>query len=257
MTSSRAVNREKLGNREKFGSRFALPCMFALSCGVLLAGCAGPTPGPDKQFAGTMSGAVTGAGAGMVTGFQVGAGTGPGAAVGAGLGAVLGGVQGIVQDDIEDEILKSATESEAARARVLAHEALADHYRRRAQVHPGRDIFPADQFFAGDEGKLTVAGGYLVDELAALNRERLPYSRLVIRSYVKSATVEGPADRNEYGESLATRRANAIVNRMALAGVEPRRLVAQGMTLEAPLVLDPVDDPFRYNQAIEIIPLDR
>ena len=229
---------------------------------VITAGCAGPTPGPDKQFAGTMSGAMTGAGAGMVTGFQVGAGTGPGAAVGAGLGAVLGGVQGAVQDDVEDEIMASATDSAQARARVVAHEALADHYRRRAQLHPGRDIFPADQFFNGDESKLSLSGKYLVDELAALNRDRLPYSRLLVRCYLKSATLEDGSNgeengSNAYAEALATRRASAIVNQMAKAGVEARRLVGEGMLIAAPLVLDPIDDPFRYNQASELIPQDR
>lgn len=230
---------------------------FIITLGFVVAGCAGPTAGPDKQFAGTMSGAVTGAGAGMVTGFQVGAGTGPGAAVGAGLGAVLGGVQGAVQDDLEEEIMAAASDAEQERARVVAHEALADHFRRRAQVHPGRDIFPADQFFIGDSAKLSLVGRSIVDELASLNRERLPYSRLVVRSYVKSSPTEEGAAANEYAESLATRRANAVANRLVRAGIEARRVVAQGMLIEAPIVLDPVDDPFRYNQAIELMPVDR
>ncbi len=231
--------------------------LLVFATAFTVVGCAGPTPGPDKQFAGTMSGAMTGAGAGMVTGFQVGAGTGPGAAVGAGLGAVLGGVQGAVQDDFEEELMAAATDSEQARARVVAHEALADHYRRRSEVHPGRDIYPADQFFFGDEGRLTLAGRYLVDEIAELNRERLPYSRLVVRSYVKSVGNQDPTKNNDYAESLAKRRASAIVNRLTRAGLEPRRLVAEGMLIEAPLVLDPLDDPFRYNQAIELMPVDR
>ena len=252
--------------RCRVAGRLAFGSVLLSACAVFCTSCAGPVYGPDKQFAGTMSGAVTGAGAGMVTGFQVGAGTGPGAAIGAGLGAVLGGVQGAIQDDIEEEIMESASDSERARATVVAHEALADHYQRRAQVHPGRDIFPADQFFTGDESRLSLAGKYLVDEIAELNRNRVPYSRLVIRSYVKSASLVSEADStsitgtdiaNSYAEALASRRASAIVNRMAKAGIEPRRLVAEGMLIPAPLVLDPVDDPFRYNQAIEILPVDR
>ena len=65
---------------------------------LLLAGCVGPYPGPDKQGAGLVQGAAVGAGAGAVTGSQLAAGTGPGALVGAGVGAVAGSIQGFAKD---------------------------------------------------------------------------------------------------------------------------------------------------------------
>ena len=148
-----------------------IPC--ALWCGFAV-GCAAPQPGPDKQFVGAVGGAATGAGAGAVTGFQLGAGTGPGAAVGAGVGAVVGGIQGIVQDMQEQDMLRLAAESRREREKAYVHEILAEHYKRRIELHPTRDIYPADIFFRGDESTLTPAGTAIVLEIARLNKRRLP-----------------------------------------------------------------------------------
>jgi len=193
-----------------------------------------------------------GAGAGAVTGAQIASATGPGAFIGAGFGAVAGGVRGAMQDVMESqaEAIRDATEAE--RARAFAQERLAEHYQRRIDLHPTRDIFPADWFFYGDEARLRPEAMALVDEIARMNKERLPWSRLVITSYVKSS------DRAAlYSRSLAQHRAREIFNQFVRAGVEPRRLVAKGVILEDAILVDPEDVKDRYSQAIEIVLVDR
>jgi outer membrane protein OmpA-like peptidoglycan-associated protein len=225
---------------------------FAVVCMCLMCGCAGPQVGPDKQFVGTVEGAATGAGAGAVTGFQLSAGAGPGAAVGAGLGAVVGGIQGIIQDMQEEDMLRIAAETRQEREKAYVHEVLADHYKRRLELHPSRDIYPADLFFNGDEGKVKRSAVPLLKEIARLNKRRLPWSRLVIAAYAKSADSE-----SEYGQTLCQLRARAIGDYLVANGIEPRRVQTRAVLLTEPLLIDPADSPTRYNQAIEIIPLDR
>ena len=117
-----------------------------------------PKPGPDKQFVGTLQGGVTGAVGGAVTGFQVGSGTGPGAFVGAGVGAVTGGFRGLMQDRLEDELLQLQIDAASARGDAYAQRILQEQWRRRKELHPGRDIFPADIFFKADSVNLSPEG---------------------------------------------------------------------------------------------------
>ena len=219
---------------------------------LCLTACAGPTPGPDKQFGGTLQGAMTGAGTGAITGFHIAAASGPGAAIGAGLGAVAGGIQGLAQDQIEEDLMLLAKRTQKERQISQVHETLEDHYRRRLALHPTRDIYPADLFFYGDESRLNSQSRPLVREIGLLNKRRLPYSRLAVVAYAKSKDAN-----SEYGKQLVQRRARAIVNELARSGLEPRRLEARGVLLDAPLLIDPADSPSRYNQAIELVALDR
>ena len=229
-----------------------------LAASVFLAsiGCGSPNtppiPGPDKQGGGMLSGMVTGAGAGAVTGFQLSAATGPGAAVGAGFGAVAGSIQGAVQDSIEEENIRLAREISKERTIARVHQIVQDHYKRRIQLHPSRDIFPADLFFNGDESTLRPQAIALVKEIASLNKNRMSWSRLVIAAYVKSNDEDA-----EFPKTLAEKRAREIGDYFVRNGIEPRRIEARAVVIPAPLVIDPLDHPARYNQAIELIPLDR
>ena len=199
-----------------------------------------------------MSGAVMGAGTGAMTGFQLGGVTGPGAAIGAGFGAAVGAVQGAGQDQIEDQMFDLADATQRERATSVAQEILADHYARRLELHPTRDIFPADIFFRSDTSAIRPSGRYVLDEIARMNKERLTWSRLVIASYVKAHDPQ-----SSFALDLAQRRSKEIVNQLVHAGLEPRRLEARGLVISEPVLLDPNDDPLRYSQAVEIIPVDR
>ncbi|MCB0353772.1 MAG: hypothetical protein KDD64_09615 [Bdellovibrionales bacterium] len=236
-------------------------CSLLLVVGVLLVGgCVGPQPGPDKQAEGMFRGAALGAGAGAVYGAQITAGTGPGAAAGAGLGAVAGAVRGFFQDQAEEDLLRLAASSQREREVAYAHEILAEHFRRRAELHPTRDIFPADLFFAGDEFTLRPGADALVREMVKLNKNRMPWSRLVIASYVKGDEPQSEdlsVSSKSYSYQLAFRRASALGNAFVKYGIEPRRIEGRVVIVDEPVVVDPNDRPDRFNQAVELIAADR
>ncbi len=223
-----------------------------VSC-LLIIGCVGPTHGPDKQFEGLATGAATGAGAGAITGAQLGAATtGPGALVGAGLGAAVGAIQGYVQDQHEESLLRLSADSRLEREISFAHEALNEHYKRRAELHPTRDIFPSDLFFRGDEVNVRRSAKPIIRELAKLNKDRTSWSRFVITSYVKSSDEE-----SSYAHHLAESRAKNLGDLFVRYGIEPRRIVARGVLMSEAILHDPDDRKSRYNQAIELAPVDR
>ncbi len=222
---------------------------------LLVTGCSpatGPVEGPDKQFSGGLQGAITGAGAGAVTGFQMTAGTGPAALVGAGFGAIAGGIQGASEDNAEEEMMRLSAGTTYQRERAHVQHILNEHYKRRLELHPTRDIFPADLFFEGDSLVLSRQGRALVREIGFLNEKRLPWSRLVVAVYIKSAEGE-----NSYGEILAKKRAIQIGDALIKSGIEPRRIETRPTLMPAPVLIDPHDKPGRYNQAVEFLAADR
>lgn len=210
-----------------------------------------PRPGPDKQFTGTFYGALAGAGAGAVTGFETTAAAGPGAWIGAGFGGVFGMLSGLGVDLLEEDELRRADEQQYLREVAWVHEILSEHYARRMELHPNRDIYPADWFFESDSSSLKPEAELLVREIAHFTRRRMPWSRIMVAAYVTSRDSE-----SSYATYVTQRRAEAIATGFVRAGMEARRVRARGITLQEPLLLDPDDYPGRYRQAIEIIPLD-
>ena len=230
--------------------RLVLPALFLASLGCSHS--ATPVPGPDKQFSGTAQGALTGAGAGAATGFQVAAGTGPGALVGAGLGAIAGGIQGVMEDSAEESMLGIQSQTAAERQRAEVQGILQEHFKKRLKLHPTRDIYPADLFFQGDASKISRKGEAIVQELALMNKNRLPWSRLVVATYVKSA-----GETNSFAEHLAKRRAIQLGDAFIKYGIEPRRIETRPIIMSAPVLIDPDERPSRYNQAVEFIAVDQ
>lgn len=236
-------------------SRVAHLATLASLALAAVAGCSPakePVPGPDKMFTGTHLGALQGAGAGAITGAQLSAGAGPGVAVGAGFGAVVGMINGAMADSSEEAEIRLKAGVKKEQQRAFAQQVMAEHFKRRAAIHPARDIFPADIFFAGDSVKMCPSGVSVVQEIARMNEFRLPYSRLIIASYAKAVNPE-----SGYAEHLTEERAKEFVNQLVRAGIEPRRLETRVVVIDAPVLIDPFDNPTRYNQAIEIIPVDR
>lgn len=225
---------------------------LSLCLGCSAANNGEPIPGPDKQSSAALQGAVTGAGAGAVTGFQVTAGTGPGAIVGAGFGFISGAIQGASEDFAEEKMIELRQRATREERRAWAQKIIEEHFDKRLELHPTRDIFPADIFFSGDGAKLNNTGDALLETLAALNKNRAPWSRLVIATYVKSA-----GETNTFAEYLSKKRAIEIGDRLIKYGIEPRRIETRPVIISAPILIDPQDKPARYNQAVEIIAVDR
>ncbi|MCC6933831.1 MAG: hypothetical protein IT292_11380 [Deltaproteobacteria bacterium] len=226
----------------------ALSFLFLCSCNMHLRD---PYPGPDKQGQGLIYGAMMGAGSGAVTGFQTSAGAGPGALAGMGFGAIFGMFSGLGLDINEEGALENNKQLKELRETIWAQEMLAEHYSRRLELHPSRDIFPADWFFAGDGVQLTCRGEILVKEIARLNKSRMPWSRLMIAVYSVASNPQ-----SSYSEHLTRRRGEEIALVMVREGVEPRRIMTKQMTIPNALLIDPYDNANRYKQAIEIVALD-
>jgi hypothetical protein len=242
----------KMSTRKSATVRLVVSGVVSLGF-LVITGCSrNPVEGPDKVFVGESVGALEGAGAGAITGAQVSAGAGPGALVGMGVGALVGAIHGAVSDDNEETNRRTAREIEEEKSRQNAQRILADHYARRLELYPSRDIFPADLFFRGDSAKMCPSGVSVVKELVRMNQFRLPNSRLVVAAYAKSTAKDSP-----YATHLTERRSREFVNQMVRAGMQPRRLETRSVVVDAPIVLDPKDHPTRYNQAIEIIAIDR
>ncbi len=210
-----------------------------------------PKPGPDKQFVGTFGGATIGAGMGAVLGHNIISHTAEGAWVGTGFGLVFGMLSGLGIDLLEEDELRRLDELDRQRELLWVQEVLAEHYARRLELHPNRDIFPADWFFEGDSSKLKPEAVVLSRELGNLTQKRMPWSRIVIASYITS---RDPS--SAYAEYVTEQRAQEIALQFVKAGIEPRRVLTQGLAIAEPVLIDPDDSPGRYRQAIEIIPLD-
>ena len=257
-----AVSKADIGRARPWGGVGRSAQRRGLGCAILwggvsmllaLPGCSRqPVPGPDKVFAEQALGALEGAGAGALTGAQLTAGAGPGAAVGAGFGALFGAIHGFAEDEAEEMELRTAEEVRRQRGRTVAQDTLTEQYKRRLELHPAREIYPADIFFQGDSSKMCPSGVELVRELVRLNKRRLPYSRLVVATYAKASSPE-----SGFAQYLTERRAREFVNQLVRAGMQPRRLETRAVIVDAPILIDPLDNPTRYNQAIEIIPVDR
>jgi outer membrane protein OmpA-like peptidoglycan-associated protein len=213
--------------------------------------------GPDKQGGGTLQGAASGAITGGITGAQLSSTTGPGIFIGAGLGSIAGAAQGMVADSLEEDqrALGKRIYSEAEISK--AQNMLAEHYSRRLEIFPTRDIYPADYFFNSDERELNNVSEALVKELTVLNKNRMPWSRLRIVNYIKSQDSTAGERTDAYATQLALDRSKALMNEFIKNGIDPRRIEAKAMIIDMPLVLDPKDHPARYNQAVEITPVDR
>ncbi len=222
--------------------------LFAIGCS---AWSTSPIPGSDKQAEGTLYGAGTGAGAGAITAAQVSSTLGPGMWIGAGFGSIFGLFSGLGMDVIEEDQLRMQEETQCLQEKNWAQAKLAEHYAKRLELYPNRDIFPADWFFHADSAKLHPGGEILAKMLADINQHRMPWSRIMVTAYNTSTDPE-----SSYANYVTRKRAEAIAFEFIHAGFEPRRVLVQSAVIPKPLVVDPNDDPGRYQQAIEFIALD-
>ena len=210
-----------------------------------------PVPGPDKQAVGTVGGIAVGAVAGGVIEHQFYGTVNSGAWIGAAFGAVYGLFSGLGVDLLEEDQIRRFEELQRARELAWVQEVLAEHYARRLELHPNRDIFPADWFFESDHSELRPESIILAQEIGRLAQKRAPWSRLVIAAYVST-----PNPDSSYAQYLTKKRAEEIAVQFVRAGVEPRRVLTEALTMKDPVLVDPDDHPDRYRQAIEIIAID-
>lgn len=210
-----------------------------------------PVPGPDKQAVGTYGGAALGAVSGGVIEKQLYGSITQGSFIGAAFGAIYGLFSGLGVDLLEEDALRRFDELRKAREMAWVQEVLAEHYARRLELHPNRDIFPADWFFETDHSELRPEAVVLAQEVGKLAQRRAPWSRIVITAYVTT-----PSHDSTYAQYLSKKRAQEIALQFIRAGVEPRRVLTESLTIDQPILIDPEDHPDRYRQAIEIVAVD-
>lgn len=233
---------------------------YLLAIIALLVGACSPkvvhprTEKSDMQELEGLRGALTGGISGAITGAQLSGATGPGALIGASLGAVSGSIRGAGLDTIERSLLMNRELLSELKGTTIAQDFLKDHFRKRIELHPGYDLYPADVFFEPASGKLSPLGLAIATEIAKINEHRKDWSRLGVISYVV-----GHKKQNEntvFSYDLTNKRALAIANQFIRSGIEGRRVLAIGKVVEKPVLVDPIDTPTRYAQAIEIRLLD-
>jgi len=224
--------------------KLILSSLFSILCAC------SPRIGPDKQNYGEAEGSATGALSGAVVGFQVGSSTGPGAIVGAGFGALAGAIQGHSQDAIEHALILVSEEIQKSKEEAFAQEILRVQLKRRSALFPSRDIFPADTFFRTDERKLSPEGKAVLRVIYRLNKNRMPWSRFGIASYILSNNPDSP-----YARHLSRKRGRAIGDYLVSLGIEPRRLSIVSAIRSEPLVRGSKEDE-RFGHAIEFFPKD-
>ncbi len=233
--------------------RFITPGLL-IPFALFFSACSGstkPIAGPDKQGLGLITGGLLGAGSGMITGAQLSAPSGPGVVIGALFGAVWGSLHGLGIDLIEEEELRLLEEVDRLHEDIWVQNVLLMHYEKKNEIHPDRDIFPADEFFIGDRVQVSRSGKLLARAIARKYMMANPSSRVLITSYQASH-----GEDSFYSSYLGKRRAQAIAREFVSAGLEPRRFVLKSVRLGSPLVDDPYDIPARYTQAVEFSLLD-
>ena len=226
---------------------FAIVVLNLIAC----ADYSKPIPGRDKQGAGLISGAIMGAGSGMLTTGHLLASSGPGAFIGMGFGALWGSVYGLGLDVLEEEdflILDQIAETDLE---VAAQYEILEHFELKNDLHPGRDIFPADVFFKNGDTKISNTGDAVAQLFSTILSKRSPSSRIEIIVYQVSKDKA-----SSYASYLGKKRSLEIGNSLVRAGIEPRRIVFKSITIDQPLVLDPFDAPERYYQAVEFALMD-
>jgi outer membrane protein OmpA-like peptidoglycan-associated protein len=194
---------------------------------ALTAGCA--TTPTDDPYAQTKKGAAIGAAVGAAAGFFVGDGELDeilgSAAVGAGLGAGVG----LYMDKQQQEL-----------------EQIEDVDVERVDAETLRVNFEGDILFAVDSAVLSPQSMASLDEFAQVMRQ-YPQTAILVQGYTDSTGSE------EHNTALSQRRAQAVMNHLALREVEQSRMAAIGYGEGYPVADNATPDGRAQNRRVSIL----
>jgi outer membrane protein OmpA-like peptidoglycan-associated protein len=194
---------------------------------VLAVGCA--TTPTDDPYAKTKKGAAIGAAVGAAAGFFVGDGELDeilgSAAVGAGLGAGVG----LYMDKQQQEL-----------------EQIEDVDVERVDAETLRVNFEGDILFAVDSAVLSPQSMASLDEFAQVMRQ-YPQTAILVQGYTDSTGSE------EHNAALSQRRAQAVMNHLALREVEQARMAAIGYGEGYPVADNATPDGRAQNRRVSIL----
>jgi len=196
---------------------------------LVLASCATTGGNPDDPYAKTKQGAMIGAAAGAIAGLFVGDGELDevlgGAAVGAGLGAGIG-----VYMDKQQKELEQIENAEVER---IDEETL-------------RIRFDSDILFAVDSAILSDSSMYSLDDFAQVMMD-YPKTAILVQGYTDSTGSE------QHNQGLSERRAESVMNHLAMRQVDRSRMDAIGYGEGYPVGDNSTPQGRAQNRRVEIL----
>lgn len=196
---------------------------------LCLASCATSSSNPDDPYAKTKQAAMIGAAAGAFAGLFIGDGELDevlgGAAVGAGLGAGVG-----LYMDKQQQELEQIENVEVER---IDEETL-------------RVSFESDILFAVDSAVLSENSRFSLDEFAQVMME-YPKTAILVQGHTDSTGSEA------HNQALSERRAEAVMNHLAMRQVDRSRMDAIGYGEAYPVADNSTTEGRAQNRRVEIL----
>ena len=215
---------------------------------AIVAGCNGPTSGPDKSIAGAVLGAGWGAGAGVVVGNQID-NVGPGAAVGAGFGAASGLMSGAQADSIEPQMIRQENELRALHVHNIANSQ--ELARLQAKLDDAIDVEVGlggiyQVFFDVDQTNLRLGSISNLEAIAESIKSN-PHAYII--------NVAGHTDdsgRPDYNQQVAESRARTVASYLAARGISADQIVVKSYGGTRPIASNTSETGRQLNRRVDI-----
>jgi len=214
--------------------------VLLLAVALVSAGCeeGGGFPG-GTTGKGAVLGGLLGAGTGAIVGSQTG-NVGAGTAIGAGIGTLAGGLIGYALSRQEKQLKRIEAES------YQRDQELQDMVVRRNAQTQGLVVSLAGDFLFDTDSSTLKPGAYeKLNKIAGVINE--DQSTTVI---VKGHTDDRGSE--SYNMQLSQRRADAVKNALAQAGVNPARIQAMGYGESQPLVSENTPAAWQQNRRVTL-----
>lgn len=226
-------------------ARVALVLLISVT--IVSAGCQEGRSFPGGTTGkGAVLGGLLGAGTGAIIGSQTG-NVGAGTAIGAGVGALAGGLIGYALSRQEKELKRIEAES------YRRDQELQDMVVRRNAETQGLVVSLAGDFLFDTDSSTLKPGAYeKLNRIAGvMNQDQS--TAIVIKGHTDNRGSES------YNMQLSQRRAEAVRNALAQAGVNPARIQAMGYGESQPLVGENTPAAWQQNRrvTIDILPPNR
>lgn len=218
---------------------------------LVLTSCSPRYTNLDKQSDLFVSQALGLGASGAITAIKLGNPAAIGAGVGLATAGLLSSIQSFAVARVEESLLKLESDAHFLLRSAVGQQILVSYLDIKRQYHPNRDIFPASLFFHPDSTTLTFEGQSLLTEIYNLNKDRAPWSRFGVISYVTTSDKN-----NEYSNDLVVRQTKEIGNYLLKLGLNPRRITLLGAFTNRPIVNVPPEIQSEYFNCIEFVPLD-
>lgn len=205
----------------------------------------------DRQSDAFVSQAIGMGASGAITAIKLGNPAAIGVGVGVASAGLLSAIQSYAVSRVDESLLKLESDVAFLLKSAVGQQIIVSFLDVKQKYHPNRDIFPASVFFNPDSTTLSFEGQSLLTEIYNLNKNRAPWSRFGIISYVTTSDKN-----NEFSNDLVIRQTKEIGNYLLRLGLNPRRITLLGAFTDRPIVNAPPEIQSEYFNCIEFVPLD-